>query len=179
MNEFLDQFLLESRELVEQASADLLVLERNPLDKATLDSAFRAFHTLKGGAGIVDFFAMADKMKGYIDPQLNLRPDHTFVMSFAIAPIEGTWKLVKDDVILTPKTIFGMKSEDVQKQAAHAMEKAQSKSPIPLPFLLGGDALAMPKEMRGHMDSKHETMTLDPGEGTFISNFGQITFKKA
>jgi len=123
--------------------------------------------------------AMADKMKGYIDPQLNLRPDHTFVMSFAIAPIEGTWKLVKDDVILTPKTMFGMKSEEVQKQAAHAMEKAQSKSPIPLPFLLGGDALAMPKEMRGHMDSKHETMTLDPGEGTFISNFGQITFKKA
>lgn len=59
MNEFLEQFVLEARELVEQATGDLLALERAPDDKARLDSAFRAFHTLKGGAGIVDFRAMA------------------------------------------------------------------------------------------------------------------------
>ena len=59
MNEFIEQFLIESRELVEQATDDLLALEKTPDDKARLDSAFRAFHTLKGGAGIVDFAAMA------------------------------------------------------------------------------------------------------------------------
>ena len=58
MNEFIEQFLLESRDLVEQASDDLLMLEKAPADKERLDSAFRAFHTLKGGAGIVDFAAM-------------------------------------------------------------------------------------------------------------------------
>lgn len=58
MNEFIDQFLLESRELVEQATSDLLALERFPDDGERLDSAFRAFHTLKGGAGIVEFDAM-------------------------------------------------------------------------------------------------------------------------
>jgi two-component system, chemotaxis family, sensor kinase CheA len=58
MNEFLEQFVLESRELVEQATADLLALEKAPSDAGRLDSAFRAFHTLKGGAGIVDFMAM-------------------------------------------------------------------------------------------------------------------------
>ena len=58
MNEFIEQFLLESRELVAQATADLLALERAPDDAGLLDSAFRAFHTLKGGAGIVDFMAM-------------------------------------------------------------------------------------------------------------------------
>jgi two-component system chemotaxis sensor kinase CheA len=58
MNEFIEQFLLESRELVEQATHDLLVLEKSPTDRERLDSAFRAFHTLKGGAGIVDFAAM-------------------------------------------------------------------------------------------------------------------------
>ena len=58
MNEFVAQFLLESRELVEQATGDLLALEENPADAGRLDSAFRAFHTLKGGAGIVDFDAM-------------------------------------------------------------------------------------------------------------------------
>jgi len=59
MNEFLEQFLIESRELVEQATADLLALEHAPENRAVLDSAFRAFHTLKGAAGIMDFTAMA------------------------------------------------------------------------------------------------------------------------
>src|SRR6202012_3429300 len=58
MNEFVEQFLLESRELVEQANADLLAIEENPGDADRLDSAFRAFHTLKGSAAIVDFAAM-------------------------------------------------------------------------------------------------------------------------
>ncbi|HEX3673967.1 MAG TPA: chemotaxis protein CheA [Rhizomicrobium sp.] len=59
MNEFVEQFIIESRDLVEQASGDLLALEHDAGDKGRLDSAFRAFHTLKGGAGIVDFTAMA------------------------------------------------------------------------------------------------------------------------
>ncbi len=59
MNEFVEQFLIESRELVAQASDDLLALEEHPDDRERLDGAFRAFHTLKGAAGIVDFVAMA------------------------------------------------------------------------------------------------------------------------
>ncbi|MGB7973728.1 MAG: Hpt domain-containing protein, partial [Roseiarcus sp.] len=62
MNEFLEQFLVEARELVEQVTADLLALERDPGDRASLDGSFRAFHTLKGGAGIVDFAAMGRAM---------------------------------------------------------------------------------------------------------------------
>lgn len=58
MNEFLEQFLVECRELVAQATDDLLALEDRPADRERLDSAFRAFHTLKGAAGIVDFTAM-------------------------------------------------------------------------------------------------------------------------
>lgn len=58
MNEFIEQFILESRELVEQASVALSVLERSPQDPERVDATFRAIHTLKGGAAIVDFFAM-------------------------------------------------------------------------------------------------------------------------
>lgn len=58
MNELIEQFVIESRELVQQATDDLLVLEKTPADRERLDSAFRAFHTLKGGAGIVGFPAM-------------------------------------------------------------------------------------------------------------------------
>lgn len=59
MNEFIDQFLVEGRELVAQGNDDLLALEKSPGDRNHLDGAFRAFHTLKGAAGIVDFAAMA------------------------------------------------------------------------------------------------------------------------
>ncbi|TCK19772.1 two-component system chemotaxis sensor kinase CheA [Ancylobacter aquaticus] len=59
MNEFIEQFLIEARELVEQGTADLLAAEERPKDAAAIDGAFRAFHTLKGSAGIIDFAAMA------------------------------------------------------------------------------------------------------------------------
>lgn len=59
MNEFIEQFLIEARELVEQGTADLLAAEERPRDAAAIDGAFRAFHTLKGSAGIIDFAAMA------------------------------------------------------------------------------------------------------------------------
>jgi two-component system, chemotaxis family, sensor kinase CheA len=58
MNEFVEQFLVEGRELVTQGNDDLLALEERPDDKEHLDGAFRALHTLKGAAGIVDFVAM-------------------------------------------------------------------------------------------------------------------------
>jgi two-component system chemotaxis sensor kinase CheA len=58
MNEFVEQFLIECRELVEQGTHDLLTLEGAPDDIGGVDGAFRAFHTLKGAAGIVDFDAM-------------------------------------------------------------------------------------------------------------------------
>jgi two-component system chemotaxis sensor kinase CheA len=58
MDEFLAQFLIESRELVDQAVDDLLSLESAPGDSERFDDVFRAFHTLKGGAGIVEFAAM-------------------------------------------------------------------------------------------------------------------------
>jgi two-component system chemotaxis sensor kinase CheA len=58
MNEFIEQFILESRDLAEQATSALTALEQSPHDAAALDALFRAFHTLKGGASIVEFAAM-------------------------------------------------------------------------------------------------------------------------
>ena len=58
MDDLLEQFLIEGRELVEQASDDLMALERNPTDAARLDNAFRAIHTLKGSVALFDFAPM-------------------------------------------------------------------------------------------------------------------------
>ncbi|MES2605706.1 MAG: chemotaxis protein CheA [Pseudomonadota bacterium] len=58
MNEFIEQFIIECHELIEQATAALLTLENSPRDTEALDSLFRAFHTLKGSAAIMDFVVM-------------------------------------------------------------------------------------------------------------------------
>ena len=62
MNEFLQQFVIESRELADAASDGLLALEHSPRDAGRLDAVFRAFHTLKGGAAIVEFPVMESAM---------------------------------------------------------------------------------------------------------------------
>jgi two-component system chemotaxis sensor kinase CheA len=58
MNEFIEQFIIESREHVEQATSALATLAVAPRDAGALEALFRALHTLKGSAGIVDFVAM-------------------------------------------------------------------------------------------------------------------------
>src|SRR5688572_3342691 len=58
MDDLLAQFLIESRELVDKAVDDLLALEKTPDDRPRFEDVFRAFHTLKGSAGIVEFAAM-------------------------------------------------------------------------------------------------------------------------
>lgn len=58
MDELLEQFLIEGRELVAQASDDLIALERYPEDSAHLDSLFRAVHTLKGSVALFELAPM-------------------------------------------------------------------------------------------------------------------------
>ncbi len=57
MDELLSQFLIEARELIAQASDDLAALGRASEDRARIDSAFRAIHTLKGSVAIFDMAA--------------------------------------------------------------------------------------------------------------------------
>lgn len=54
MDELLEQFLVEGRELATDAEASLAQLAADPRDQAALDRAFRAFHTLKGSVALFD-----------------------------------------------------------------------------------------------------------------------------
>src|SRR6185503_16432119 len=58
MDELIVQFATEARELVQQATEDLLSLESNPQKRDSLESAFRSIHTLKGSVGLFDFGSM-------------------------------------------------------------------------------------------------------------------------
>jgi two-component system, chemotaxis family, sensor kinase CheA len=59
MNPFHEQFVTEARDLVQQATNDLIAMEREGFAAERIDRIFRAFHTLKGSAGVVELPAMA------------------------------------------------------------------------------------------------------------------------
>jgi two-component system chemotaxis sensor kinase CheA len=52
-DEILQDFLVESEEILEQLSEQLIGLEQQPSDIDLLNSVFRGFHTIKGGAGFL------------------------------------------------------------------------------------------------------------------------------
>jgi two-component system chemotaxis sensor kinase CheA len=58
MNALHEQFIAEARELLQQASDDLIATEREGFSAERIDRVFRAFHTLKGSAGVVELPAM-------------------------------------------------------------------------------------------------------------------------
>ncbi|PTU30548.1 chemotaxis protein CheA [Stenotrophobium rhamnosiphilum] len=59
-NEILADFVMEAGELVEKLGEQLIEMEKRPDDQELLNAIFRAFHTVKGGAGFLNFGPMVD-----------------------------------------------------------------------------------------------------------------------
>ena len=58
--ELLKEFLVEAGEILEQLGEQLVELEQSPEDLDLLNSIFRAFHTIKGGAGFLEITPLVD-----------------------------------------------------------------------------------------------------------------------
>lgn len=54
MDSLFAQFIVEARDLLDRAGAELLRLERDPADADAVNELFRALHTLKGSTGLFD-----------------------------------------------------------------------------------------------------------------------------
>ena len=52
-DEILQDFLIEAGEIIETLNEELVELEQRPDDTELLNSVFRSFHTIKGGAGFL------------------------------------------------------------------------------------------------------------------------------
>ncbi|MFQ3230164.1 MAG: two-component system chemotaxis sensor kinase CheA [Reinekea sp.] len=59
-DEILQDFMVEAGEILEQLSEQLVDLENRPDDKDLLNSIFRGFHTVKGGAGFLQLNELVD-----------------------------------------------------------------------------------------------------------------------
>ena len=83
--EFLQDYLVESRELLQKAQEEILRLEADPGNDDVLASIFRAFHTIKGGAGFLDATHLVnwahglenllDKLRSHLLPVTSARID--------------------------------------------------------------------------------------------------------
>lgn len=59
-DEILQDFLVEAEEILDGLNEQLVALETQPQDKDLLNSIFRGFHTIKGGAGFLSLEAMVN-----------------------------------------------------------------------------------------------------------------------
>ncbi len=73
--ELVSDFLMESGEHLSTIESQLLTIERDPTNTDALNSIFRAFHTIKGLAGFLEFAAVqesAHKVETLLDKARNL-----------------------------------------------------------------------------------------------------------
>lgn len=78
--EILQDYLPEARELLEKAQEDTLLLESDPGNDEILASVFRAFHTLKGGAGFLEADHLV-RWTHHLEDLLDKLRSHTLTVS--------------------------------------------------------------------------------------------------
>jgi two-component system, chemotaxis family, sensor kinase CheA len=97
MDELLDQFLIEGRELVQSASDDLIAFAGDLRRADLVDSAFRAIHTLKGSTGLFEVQPLGDMLHAAEDLLGALRkqavaPDETIATALLLCLDQaGRW----------------------------------------------------------------------------------------
>jgi len=90
MDELLEQFLIEGRDLVADANAAFAALQGNPADAGAIDAAFRAVHTLKGSVGLFDM-APAERLLHATEDGLSLaRKGETRLTDVDVAALVAT-----------------------------------------------------------------------------------------
>src|SRR5690606_30329900 len=67
-------FLVEVGEILDQLGEQMVALERAPADRECLNAVFRGFHTIKGGAGFLDFTTMVSVCHA-VEDRLNAARD--------------------------------------------------------------------------------------------------------
>jgi two-component system chemotaxis sensor kinase CheA len=137
-----EQFVAEARELVLQASDDLIALERDGFESDRIDRILRSFHTLKGSAGVVRLPAMT----------LLLHAAEDVMIAVQNAQILASGALISE--MLT--------SLDRVSQWIDAFETTEA-----LPSSAGEDARVIAERLRHHLSSKVESAATTSAAGKF------------
>jgi two-component system chemotaxis sensor kinase CheA len=127
MDELMLQFSIEARELIQQASDDLLALEREPNNRERLESLFRAIHTLKGSVGLFDFGAALAVLHRSEDLLVGARAGDVDVDVALIDPLLAVIEWVERN--LDAMTIAGQLSDEQNQQAESLLGLLKTEAP--------------------------------------------------
>jgi two-component system, chemotaxis family, sensor kinase CheA len=137
-----EQFVTETRELILQASDDLIALERDGFDSERIDRILRSFHTLKGSAGVVRLPAMSLLLHAAEDVMIAVQNAQIFAGSVVISEL--------------------LNSLDQVAQWIDTFESTEA-----LPPNAGEDARVVAERLRQNLSSKAESATKTPEAGKF------------
>jgi two-component system chemotaxis sensor kinase CheA len=101
IQKFRDKFIDESVGLLDQMEKDLLELEKSPQDRALLESAFRAMHTIKGVSGMYGFDFICEFTHILENIYQSLRENKVFfnkeISDLSFAAIDHIRRLLEDE----------------------------------------------------------------------------------
>jgi two-component system chemotaxis sensor kinase CheA len=139
--ELLKEFIAESRELLEKSESALLALESNPDDAESVNTVFRAFHTVKGTSGFLGLSSISELahhaesllsrirnkeirlIGGYAD--LSLRS--LDMLKKAVAAVEGA---LRGDLLTIPEGYAELQSILADPEAAGISEEFSRELPL-------------------------------------------------
>jgi two-component system chemotaxis sensor kinase CheA len=125
MDELIEQFAIEARELVQQASDDLMALEADAGNREHLESAFRAIHTLKGSVGLFDLGPMQGVLHHAEDLLSQARAGTIVVDATLIDPLFSVVEWVDDSIDAIVET--GHLSDAQDRQATRLLGLLKSE----------------------------------------------------
>jgi len=130
--ELLNEFCNEGRELLEQIEQGLLVLEDEPQHKEMLNQVFRAFHTFKGGAGLLELTPvklLAHELESLLSAARN---GHLQINPRVIDLILGGADLMRSFVDLIGQRLAGVNPDQPVQIPINALMARVSKYQQPL-----------------------------------------------
>lgn len=129
-NELLEDFLVEAGELLNGLDQQLIELEQSPNDADRLNSVFRAFHTIKGGAGFLELHPLVEVCHRAEDI-FNLLRNHEITMNSRIMDVMLQVIDVLNDMFDDLRG--GQYPEDVSKAFLEEIEGLAHQDDAPAP----------------------------------------------
>jgi two-component system chemotaxis sensor kinase CheA len=169
-NEVLEAFLVEAGELLDALGDQLVGLEAQPRDGELLNSVFRAFHTLKGGAGFLAIRPMVELchraeelLNDARNHKLVLKPSHIDHLLQALDALQEMMGAVRDsgDIPVASAELL----QQLQSQSDADAAPVSSPAPAP-PVSAPASTDAVEAAFLAMLDETAETgATADAGKG--------------
>jgi two-component system, chemotaxis family, sensor kinase CheA len=151
MDDLLDEFIAETRDMLEILSSQLVLWEQTPEDRALLDSVFRFVHTVKGSCGFLELprlqrlsHAAEDLLSGARDGRVLASAELVTAVLLVIDRIAAL-----TNALVTGKSIYDDDNMLIEAMLSHLPETADVK------ILDLADNLAASSVLRG-LESEKE-----------------------